>query len=181
MTEAKNKEKKKKRGFIAVIILLIAIVAVLLVYICVLQPQQEEKDQERQLAAERNAELGILPGMDEEDIQRRLNEKVAEGMLNISVNPNPVFADGKSEGNLRIENIPGNNYAITVELIRDDNGETVYTSGLIDPGYFVENVTLDKDLAAGEYPALAKFTAYDPSTKLEIGTAGARINILVLN
>lgn len=177
--EKKRKKKNKRKGLIIVIAILLAVVAGLVVYITVLMPQEEEKQAQEQLQAEKNAELGIIPGMSEEDIEARLNEKVAEGMLNVAVNPNPVFASGDSEGNLRIENIPGNRYAVTVTVTRDDNGEEIYRSGLIDPGYFVEYVKLDKPLAAGEYPALAKFTAYDPETKEEIGAAGIRVNILV--
>lgn len=178
---AKTEEKKKKKGLVALIIILIAVVAGLLGYIFLVKPQADEQAEQQEVQAEKNAEMGIIPGMSEEDIEARLNQKVAEGMLNVACNPNPVFPAGKSEGNLRIENIPGNNYAVTVTVIRDDNGQTVYTSGLIEPGYFVENVTLDAVLAKGEYPALAKFTAFDPGTKEEMGSAGVRINILVQN
>lgn len=178
MTEEK---KKKKKGLIALIIILIIVVATLLGYIFLVKPQADEQAAQQALIAEKNAEMGIIPGMSEDDIEARLNQKVAEGMLNVACNPNPVFPDGSSEGNLRIENIPGNNYAVTVTVTRDDNGQTVYTSGLIDPGYFVENVILDVPLKKGEYPALAKFTAYDPETKKEVGSAGVRVNILVQN
>ena len=176
-----TEQKKKKKGLIALIIILIAVVAGLLGYILVYKPQADEQAAQQEVQAEKNAEMGIIPGMSEEDIEARLNQKVAEGMLNVACNPNPVFPDGKSEGNLRIENIPGNKYAVTVTVIRDDNGQTVYTSGLIDPGYFVEKVTLDVPLAKGEYPALARFTAFDPETKEEVGSAGVRVNIIVQN
>ena len=181
---AEAEKKKTNKGLIALTLILALMVAALLGYIFLYRPQADEKAAQAvqaAIVAEKNAELGIIPGMSDEDIEARLNQKVAEGMLNVACNPNPVFQNGKSEGNLRIENIPGNNYAVTVTVILEDSGTTVYTSGLIDPGYFVENVTLDVPLQKGEYPALAKFTAYDPKTKEEAGTAGIRVNILVQN
>lgn len=174
-----GEQKKKKKGLIALVIILIAVVAGLLGYIFLVKPQADEQAAREAIAAEKNAEMGIIPGMSEEDIEARLNEKVAEGMLNVACNPNPVFPDGKSEGNLRIENIPGNQYAVTVSVTLDETGEEVYRSGLIEPGYFVENVRLDADLGKGEYPGLALFTAYDRETGPEAGTAGVRVNILV--
>ncbi|WP_302760333.1 hypothetical protein [Christensenella hongkongensis] len=177
----KQEEKKKKKGLIVIIILLIAIVAALMVYILVFKPQNNAAEQQQALVAEKNAELGIIPGMDEEDVEARLNAIVAEGMLNVGINPNPVYESGDTEGNMRIENIPANRYAVTVTVTREDNGEEIYKSGLIDPGYFMEYVKLDKNLPAGQYPCKATFTAYDQDSKNEIGTAGVRINILVKN
>lgn len=179
--EKAEEKKKRRKGLVALVVVLIAVVAGLLGYIFLYKPQADAQAARQELQAEKNAEMGIIPGMSDEDIEARLNQKVAEGMLNVACNPNPTFPDGTSEGNLRIENIPGNKYAVMVEVIRDDNGEAVYTSGLIDPGYFVENVTLDVPLAKGEYPALAKFTAYDPETKEEVGSAGVRVKIIVQN
>ncbi len=54
--------------------------------------------------------------MSDEEIQDRLNRKVAESRLNISMDPTPVFADGKAEGDVRIENIQGNQYGFTVTI-----------------------------------------------------------------
>ena len=102
-------------------------------------------------------------------------------MLNISINPAPVFENGKSEGNLNIENIPGNHYSVQVCITRDDTGEAVYTSKLIDPGFYIGNAVLDIPLAKGSYACTAVFTAVDMETDEEIGTAAARITISVLN
>ena len=52
-------------------------------------------------------------GWDEADTDKiiaSLNEKVEEGMINISMNTSPIFADGTSEGNLMIVNESVNNY-----------------------------------------------------------------------
>ena len=84
------------------------------------------------------------------------------------------------KGNMRIENIPANRYAVTVTVTRRQ-WRGGYKSGLIDPGYFMEYVKLDKNLPGRAVSCKATFTAYDQDSKKEIGTAGVRINILVKN
>lgn len=181
VTEEKKKSEEldKKKRFpwfrVLVIVLLLVIVCLLLLRTCTSEPGPEAL--ERELAAE----MGLLPGMSEEEIQDRLNRKVAESMLNVSINPTPVFADGTSAGDLRIENIPGNNYAFTVTIVRSDTGDVLLTTGLIDPGYYVEYLSLDQDLPAGEYLCVANFKAYNPETMEEIGEVGTEILITIEN
>lgn len=63
-----------------------------------------------------------------EEIEARLNEKVAEGMINISANTAPIFEDGASEGNLMLVNESINNYPQMVQIVRNDTGEQIYES-----------------------------------------------------
>ena len=69
-----------------------------------------------------------------EEIEARLNEKVAEGMINISANTAPIFEDGASEGNLMLVNESINNYPQMVQIVRNDTGEQIYESGAIAVG-----------------------------------------------
>lgn len=97
--------EEKKMGkplFYALIILILMAVVAWSAYRAGQEKQEEEVSG---IQRELDAELGILPGMSDEEIQDRLNRKVAESRLNISMNPTPVFADGKAEGDVRIENI----------------------------------------------------------------------------
>lgn len=180
--QMQRREKKKKKPVLLVIIIILLAAALVFGYVYFIMPKQEAPEQtNEELAAEQAAQMGILPDMSAEDIEKRLNEQIDKSMLNISINQNPVFENGEAEGNLRIENIPANHYAMTVEIVREDNGETVYKSGLINPGYFVENAKLDVALEKGVYKAVAVFTAYDPETRQEMGTAGANINLMIKN
>ena len=69
-----------------------------------------------------------------EEIAEKLNEKVAEGMINISANTAPIFEDGSSEGNLMLVNESINNYPQKVQIVRNDTGEQIYESGAIAVG-----------------------------------------------
>ena len=116
-----------------------------------------------------------------EEIEQKLNEKVAEGMINISMNTAPYFEDGKAEGNIMIVNESINNYPQQVEFIRNDTQEVIYKSKAIPVGSKIERAALDVELPAGTYECTAMFHNLDPVSGEIIGTAGAIINITIKN
>ena len=116
-----------------------------------------------------------------EEIAEKLNEKVAEGMINISMNTAPYFENGKAEGNVMIVNESINNYPQQVEFIRNDTQEVIYQSKAIPVGSKIERAALDVELPAGTYECTAMFHNLDPVSGETIGTAGAIINITIKN
>ena len=116
-----------------------------------------------------------------EEIAKKLNEKVAEGMINISMNTAPYFENGKVEGNVMIVNESINNYPQQVEFIRNDTQEVIYQSKAIPVGSKIERAALDVELPAGTYECTAMFHNLDPVSGEIIGTAGAIINITIKN
>ena len=114
-----------------------------------------------------------------EEIEARLNEKVAEGMINISANTAPIFEDGASEGNLMLVNESINNYPQMVQIVRNDTGEQIYESGAIAVGSKIERARLDVVLPAGTYECTAYFHNLDPESGAIIGTAEAIITITI--
>ena len=114
-----------------------------------------------------------------EEIEARLNEKVAEGMINISANTAPILEDGASEGNLMLVNESINNYPQMVQIVRNDTGEQIYESGAIAVGSKIERARLDVVLPAGTYECTAYFHNLDPESGAIIGTAGAIITITI--
>ena len=124
---------------------------------------------------------GGWENLSQEEIEAALNEKVAQGMINISMNTAPVFADGQAEGNVMIVNETINNYPQKVEFVRNDTQEVIYTSNAIPVGSKIEHAALDVDLDAGTYECTALFHNLDPETGAILGTAGAIINITIQN
>ena len=116
-----------------------------------------------------------------EEIAEKLNEKVAEGMINISMNTAPYFENGTAEGNLMLVNESINLYPQKVQIVRNDTGEQIYESGAIAVGSKIERAKLDVVLPAGTYECTAYFHNLDPETGEIIGTAGAIINITIKN
>lgn len=175
--EEDEEEKKKKK---LVLILLLSLVMLLLggIFLWLYNVYDADSNSlERELAAE----YGFLPGMSDEDIQSKLNEIIDKSMLNVSINPTPVFENGKAAGNLRIENIPNNHYAFIVQIENSKSGEVYLKTGAIEPGQFLENRALDVNLKAGDYECIAYFIAYDLETSVEIGRTGTPIVITIRN
>lgn len=171
-----EEEKKSKKWVIVLVVVLIAAAAVGGYFIW-----QNTHKQYGRFDLDEMAQDGFFKDKSPEDIEALLNKVVEEGSFNISINSDPVFEDGQSEGNLRIENIPGNRYYMTVAITRDDTGELIYQSKGIKQKQFIENAKLDVDLPAGDYPSTATFTAVDPETLEDVGTAAAKITIHVLS
>ncbi|WP_302760336.1 hypothetical protein [Christensenella hongkongensis] len=172
-----QEEKKNRKVIVILVVIIIAIGAVAGYFIW----QNLVHKEYGRFDIDEMAQDGFFKDKSQEDIQELLNQVVDDGMFNISINSNPVFENGEAEGNLRIENVPNNPYYMTVKITRDDTGEEVYQSKGIKQEQFIENAKLSVDLPKGEYPCTAVFTAVDPKTYEELGTAAARITIHVLN
>ena len=142
---------------------------------------QEDVRGQTGIVYDSSAVEGGWDNLSPEEIAERLNQKVEEGMINISMNTAPYFENGKAEGNVMIVNESINNYPQQVEFIRNDTGEQIYESGAIAVGSKIERTKLDVTLPAGTYECTAYFHNLDPVSGEIIGTAGAIINITIKN
>ena len=143
------------------------------------KPAQTKDDPKTSIVYDPSAVEGGWDNLSPEEIAEKLNEKVAEGMINISANTAPIFEDGSSEGNLMLVNESINNYPQKVQIVRNDTGEQIYESGAIAVGSKIERAKLDVVLPAGTYECTAYFHNLDPETGDIIGTAGAIITITI--
>lgn len=76
------------------------------------------------LTEDPNAHEGGIQTRSQEEIQEELNRKVKDGEINISMNPDPVFEDSSSQGNLLIVNEKINKYPQIVEIYGTALAET---------------------------------------------------------
>lgn len=171
-SQEQKKEKKPASFWVAIVL---AIIAVIIAILFGLQQCTEQGG-----LRDPNGSLGQLAGKTNEEIQAELDRQVEEGMFNISIASAVEFADGTSEGELKIENVPGNRYLMQVTITDDATGQVVYTSGILDPNYHIQTAKLDVDLEPGTYNCTALFAALDPETEQEVGQAAAKIVINVL-
>ncbi len=176
MIQPKEKKEDKKRKWILIVLLILLCLGAGGYYF-----MHSWLPEDNRLAREKDAKEGFLPGMSEEEIQQMLNEKVAEGSVQISINSELIFRDGRSKGEIRVENSRNNHYLMVVEFIRKDTSELIYKSGAMEPGNYLEEARLDVDLAAGEYPVYVHFKNYDLKSEEFVGEAVAESVIHVLN
>lgn len=158
----------------------VAIGAIIFIIVTLRSPTtKEESSTKTGIVYDSSATEGGWDNLSPEEIETRLNEKVAEGMINISANTAPIFEDGASEGNLMLVNESINNYPQMVQIIRNDTGEQIYQSNAIPVGSKIERAKLDVALPAGTYECTAYFHNLNPETGDVIGTAGAIITITI--
>ena len=171
----KKSETYKKIGIGAAIVVVLAIIILLLLRSC-----GGSVDDPGGIEFDPSATAGSWDEADLDAIRDSLNEKVADGMINISMNTSPVFSDGESEGSLMIVNEDINRYPISVEITRNDSGEVIYTSKAVPVGSKIESDKLDVDLDAGTYECTAMFFNLNPDTGDKLGSAGVVIELTVL-
>ena len=187
MYETYQDHPKQAKGNIRVVLAVVFLVCaigagIFLITRLVSKPlTKEEARAQAGIVYDSSAVEGGWANLSPEEIAEKLNEKVAEGMINISMNTAPYFEDGTSEGNVMIVNESINNYPQQVEFIRNDTGEQIYQSNAIPVGSKIERAKLDVALPAGTYECTAMFHNLDPVSGETIGTAGAIINITIKN
>lgn len=174
-------DRNKKSRYIIIILLVVVLLMAGAIIWVALSGQSNEAAVETANADffDPLAETGLLPGMTEAEIEAELNRVVEEGMLNIAISGELVFRDGASQGAANIVNSEANHYVQKVRITLDETGETVYESGGIKPGQYIQYITLDQVLPAGEYPATATFTAYTEDGLQEAGSAAAKITLYI--
>ena len=177
-------EKRDAKSRTLVILAVVGLAAALTVGIftavrLIRKPAQTKDDPKTGIVYDSSAVEGGWDNLSPEEIAEKLNEKVAEGMINISANTAPIFEDGASEGNLMLVNESINNYPQMVQIVRNDTGEQIYESGAIAVGSKIERARLDVVLPAGTYECTAYFHNLDPESGAIIGTAGAIITITI--
>ena len=179
------KHKSNSRAAIwigAGVLAAVAIGALIFIIVTLRSPMTKEEARAKAgIVYDSSAVEGGWDNLSPEEIEAALNNKVAEGMINISANTAPIFEDGASEGNLMLVNESINNYPQKVQIVRNDTGEQIYESGAIAVGSKIERARLDVDLSAGTYECTAYFHNLDPETGDIIGTAGAIITITIKN
>lgn len=178
MSKSKEKGSRRTIWMALLIIILLGLCGGMFYYIYAMKQASGKS----RLARDEAALGGMLPGKSEQEISDLLNAKVEEGMVNIGIQGEPVFEQNGKKGRLGIENIEANRYSFQVDLILDDTGETVYSSGIIDPGYYVEYAELNKTLQAGDYAATAVFTTYSlDESEDQIAEARVQLTLHVLD
>ena len=182
MPNASTAEKKNSSKKLLILILILLLIFALLMggvlyYFMVYQPAQRKKAIGGQREA--SALQGALEIMTDEEIEEALNNIIEEGMFRISI-ASEIITTESGEAQVRIQNHISNRYVMQVSIYLQETGEEIYSTDLIDPGYYIQYANFKRKLKPGEYEALAVFTALYPDTEDVVGTAGAAVKIYVL-
>lgn len=130
---AKHNKKAKKAVLLLGVLCILLLTAGGWLY---LSAQKVNSSPDDPLALDDNATMGVLPAIDMEQRQAKLQQQLDEGMIAFSINTNPVFATGGSEGNLMLENPANNAKLLMAEIYIDSTQEMIYQRKLFPWQYF---------------------------------------------
>ena len=141
----KKKNKKKKSGKIWVLLLLV-ILLILLLFQCHRKSKQSVGMYEENVNA--------ITEIDYSNRQEALDAIVEEGKININYSSKATFK-GTVSTSFNLKNIKNNHYPIIFEIF-DEEGESIYLSQKIKPGYEMNQIELTKDLSKGIHDCKVK-------------------------
>ena len=148
--QTEKKKKKKKKKWLLLLLLLLLCFACGGGYYIWKSNQPKSKFEE-----DLNALQGFLPGKTQAEIEAELNRIIKEGYFNASVNGEMTLENGILDVN--IENVPANHFDTVVDIYlypeagRNENGQLIYESGIIKPGYYVETADVKAKIDPGVY------------------------------
>ena len=100
----------------------------------------------------------FVPDLDPDASTQEAKESDPPEGIRIPGYPSITIPADTKDVTVNLMNPEGNPCYFTFEIVLNDTDETIYTSKMVEPGKAITEVTLEKALAAGEYPATIKIT-----------------------
>lgn len=168
-----EKQKKRRRW------LLLLLLALLLVIGGVWLKQSVTDDQPRGvISGELLPDVKDAHPMTDQELGDFAQDLVDKSKFNMVIRSTGTVVAATSEGELEIQNPQSNAYPINVQL-QDADGQIIYTSGAIEPGFEVTKIHVDRQLSVGEHKTTAIFSVFDPETKKLQGKTTAEVTLTV--
>ena len=163
MTELKIMNRKKKITILIVILVLAAAAAGIYWYtrpkVVTNYDAEFEEDQERPDSADQEG-------------------SVAEG-IQIPGYKSITIPSGTKDVSVELMNPEENQVYFQISFYLPDTDETIYTSKMIKPGQHLYEITLEKEMAAGEYPLTVKYDTFSADEAMTPRN-GAEVNCTLI-
>lgn len=187
MEKKGRKEQNDSRKNIILVVMSIVILLLICLVVFLIVQKQESKPKDsasgdfRIIQTTQPSKPMIVDENNADDIMESLQKDSVDTMFNCRMSYQWTFDNGSAESkNAYVANTDYNHYPIYFEVLLDDTQEIVYTSSIIPVGSEVNGLTLDKDLAAGNYPATVNYHLINNDNQ-EVSSVGFSITIQVLH
>ena len=161
------------------VLVIVALVGVIIALVMVLNRQEptpvvEEPPRQRTVVVHEDTA--------ERQVQDIISQPFVEpGYYHVSMTMDWVFPDGASpSSNAYVRNRDNNTNDVYFDIQLRDTGETIYESPIIPLGDYIDNITLDTDLDAGEYSCVLIYHLVDENQN-EVSTLNMGLTITVEN
>lgn len=139
-----DKKNKKQRVWMIVVLLALFIVLVVFCHSCMREKEVSQYEKN----------VNEITEIDYSVRQEALNAVVEEGKMNVNYSSKAVFKGVVSE-KFNIKNIKNNHHPIVFEIL-DGDGNCIYVSKKIEPGYEMNSIELQKELPKGTHECKIK-------------------------
>ena len=106
------------------------------------------------------------------------SREVEDGSFWVLINQLPTMEDGTEECPIQYENPSGNHYSSRVSLYLEESGELLGNTTRVDPGYYVEEISLKERLPPGEYPLTARIELFENQTPAGEMSLGITLRVI---
>ncbi len=178
-----SKKSKKKVAIIVIILLLLMVIGALgAVIYQLMQDDKDNGDETTSNGVPSGPKRNTVVTMDNKDeILADLNNKVANGMLEVKMNVDWSFKNSSTPSeNAYVANKTTNNNTFYFDVVVDATGETVYESPYIPVGSELRNIELTADLSAGTYPCTLTYHLIDDNYE-DVSSTSVAVTLHVSN
>ncbi|MBQ4560530.1 MAG: hypothetical protein IJA54_09445 [Tyzzerella sp.] len=152
MTDKKQQEQKNEKRSPATKYILVAVILILLSLLmrCGIDYHNRKTAEElNEIVSEFEESIDAITEMEDAMKQEAVDTLVEEGMMHVNFSTKAYF-DGKVSTKFNIKNIENNHDDIVFEIF-DEDGESLYKSKKIPPGYEMNCIELDRELSKGRH------------------------------
>ena len=149
--DKKQEQDNKKRSPVTKIILVVVILLLISLLVrCALSCHKRKMVKEMEdFVTEFEENMNTITEIEDAMKQEAVNTLVEDGMMHVNFSTKAYF-DGKTSTKFNIKNIENNHDDIVFEIF-DEDGESLYKSKKIAPGYEMNCIKLNKELPQGRH------------------------------
>jgi len=148
--EQNEKNNKQNSSTTKIILVVVIILLISLLARCAVSCQQRKMVNEMEdFVTEFEENVDVITEIEDAMRQEAVNAAVEEGMMHVNFSTKAYF-NGKTSTEFNIKNIENNHDDIVFEIFYED-GESLYKSKKIAPGYEMNCIELDKELDKGRH------------------------------
>lgn len=155
--EGKSNNSRKVRKIVIILIVVVAILILIGIIVYLLtRPTNEPIDNRATIITEDNVD----------EVMEKMNEPVEDGYYTCEMNVDWNFKDSSQPSyNAFVANSKINTRTVYFDVNLEGDGTLVYSSPYIPVGEELDEIALEKDLSAGDYPAIVTYHLVDDDHK----------------
>lgn len=173
-----KEQRKRKAVVIGICALLVILIALAVIIVFLLINKDEDKEP-------KSNDTYVIDEGNYTQIKDEMDNRVQEGYFETYMTTDWIFPDGNSEATeALLGNSPNNVKPIRCEVMLEDTGELLFSTGVIPVGAQIPSIKLDVDLDAGVYDAVCMIYLLDEmedGTYQDYSNAGFDVTITVQN